>query len=57
MQSLTPGELRTWLASPSLYGNKKEFLRAVAGILTEKEAKAFEHRINALNEQVDDPVH
>ena len=52
--TLTAVEVRALIDDPTVEGNMQQFLPAVVGCMSEEEADAFEQRINAMNEQVDE---
>ncbi len=53
--SMGPTEAREYLKRPSDPGKKEAFLKAIVGCMSEEEADALERRINAMNEQADEP--
>ena len=52
---MSPAEAREHLKRPPDPGKKKAFLEAIVCCMSEEEADALERRINAMNEQADEP--
>ena len=54
-RSMSPAQAREYLKRPPDPGKKQAFLEAIIGCMSEEEADALERRINAMNEQTDEP--
>ena len=55
--TLNAEEVRALINDPTAEGNTKQLLQDIVGCMSEEEADAFERRINAMNERVDEEDH